>query len=323
MTRKVIFVGSVAFSGSTFMAMTLANDPRGYALGEPNSWLRPTQPHHHRLVCSCGDPHCTIWQDAKTVGETGLYDLIFGRYPEVEFIVDSSKNPLWIRSQSQGLKKRGIQVRNILVWKTPLESAQSWKKRGRLEDWERAWVNYHRLYLTLIDDWRAVEYRTFVQGTDCLRDVCDYLEIPFFEEKPRYWEKVHHVIGGSVTAKIHLLERGGAEYQASLSNRPREMEDAAGDAHRTVYYREVQDMDLHRFVERRVSASPRISDVVEALSANDVCAPQPHLQVPVSLRMPRGSVWLRKVKQTVMSRGSRLRYARSSHGRKPGVRSGA
>ncbi len=69
-------------------------------------------------------------------------------FPEVEFIVDSSKDPFWIRSQSENLRRKGIQAKNILIWKTPLEFAYSCQRRDHFEDWDGRWIDYHRRYFS-------------------------------------------------------------------------------------------------------------------------------------------------------------------------------
>src|SRR6266498_3705998 len=91
--KKVIFVGGTSFSGSTFFHLMLANDPKGFALGEIRSVFHPQRPDQINSVCGCGDPACTLWQQIRRNGENHVYETVFDLHPEVEFIVDSSKIP--------------------------------------------------------------------------------------------------------------------------------------------------------------------------------------------------------------------------------------
>ncbi len=143
--RKVIFVGGTAYSGSTLFDLTLGNDVHGFSCREVSAYFRPFRPHHVAPVCGCGDPQCGLWREIKAGGEEQLYQTILDRLPNVEFIVDSSKDPLWIRSQVRNLARQRIETKHILIWKTPLEMAASWAKRGHSASWERAWVSYHQL----------------------------------------------------------------------------------------------------------------------------------------------------------------------------------
>jgi hypothetical protein len=82
--KKVIFVGSTPFSGSTFLHMILANDPKGFPTGEARFLAQPRGFHHVNPVCSCGDPNCTIWRDIYRGGPENVYETIFQLQPEVE-----------------------------------------------------------------------------------------------------------------------------------------------------------------------------------------------------------------------------------------------
>ena len=121
MQRRVVFVQGTAYSGSTFFHLMLANDPAGFACGEVHGLFRPHVDGHVNRICSCGDPQCQLWPQVLARGEEELYASIFSLRPEVRLIVDSSKQPFWIRTQNRRLARANIRYDNILIWKTPLE----------------------------------------------------------------------------------------------------------------------------------------------------------------------------------------------------------
>jgi hypothetical protein len=268
--RQVIFVGSTSYSGSTFLDMTLGNDPHGFSCGEVFALFHPTRPHHVNPPCGCGDPACNIWDRIRRNGPDHLYETIFNLFPQVRFIVDSSKDPFWIQSQVGNLQRQGNGSKHLLVWKTPLEIAHSFKKRGLANAWEKSWVNYHRLYNALIWPWRSIQYRRYVTEPALLEEICRYLNIPYFPGKERYWEKRHHLLFGNSSARIHLhtpdeLKQNHASIQYTDEER------AVAQAHyRHVYYQEVMDEELKRKVEQRIASSPVIQSLLALLSARDV-----------------------------------------------------
>ncbi|HDH57681.1 MAG TPA: hypothetical protein ENF16_03625, partial [Bacteroidetes bacterium] len=198
--KKVIFIGGTSFSGSTFLDMILANDPRGFSCGEVRALFHPWRPHHFNPECGCGDENCEVWRQVLQNGEKNLYETIFSLF-DVDFILDSSKDLFWIKKQMRYLGKQNVEVKNVLIWKTPLELAYSFKKRGRLKEWKKSWINYHRAYLTLIGPHLAVKYSDLTKDEKALIKICEYLEIPYFAEKIHYWEKTHHTLFGNTSAK--------------------------------------------------------------------------------------------------------------------------
>ncbi len=204
--RTVIFVGGTAYSGSTFFDMMLANDPRGFSCGEVHAFFRPFRPHHHHPPCGCGDHRCTLWGEIRNSGEARLYRSIFQQNPDTRFIVDSSKSLPWITAQAGRLAKAGIQVRHILIWKSPAQIARSFHKRGRGRRWTRSWANYHRLYFRLIPEYRTVNHFSLVDDPAVLEQACAYLGIGHFPGKAEYWNKRHHTLFGNTSAKIHTRD---------------------------------------------------------------------------------------------------------------------
>lgn len=212
-SRKVIFVGGSAYSGSTYLDMMLANSPEGFSCGEVNALFFPYRSHHLDPQCGCNNANCGLWKTLRAVDPDRLYEKIFDLLPKVRFIVDSSKDPLWIYDRSRHLKKLGVCVENVLIWKTLKEYYQSCAKRGEDAGWKRRWANYHRFYFSMVSDWFAVKYTDVATSDDILSLLCDRIAIPYFEGKRNYWEKEHHILFGNTSAKIHLYSEETDRYK--------------------------------------------------------------------------------------------------------------
>jgi hypothetical protein len=186
--------------------MMLSNTKKGFSVGEIYALFRPYRPHHFNPLCGCGDPKCTLWIKSRDAGENTLYKSIFEEFKDIEYIVDSSKDPLWINDQIINLSKQGIDAYNILIWKDPISFCASMIKRNR-KGGIKSWINYHRLYLTLIKKWIPISYQELAQNPSAsLRSLCTRTGINYQDGMNNYWEKQHHTIFGNDSAKIHLSE---------------------------------------------------------------------------------------------------------------------
>ena len=262
--KKVIFIGGTAYSGSTFTDMIIANDPGGFSCGEVKGLFYPFKNHHFKAKCGCGDAECDIWQKVLHEGVENLFASLFSMFPDIRYIVDSSKDPLWIKTQSEYLKRQGIQAKHVLIWKFPLEYASSFKKRG-LHGWERSWINYHRTYFAVINDTVAVKYNAFAKDKDgeTLKKLCEYLEIPYHDGKAEYWHKKHHTLFGNSSAKFHLYGKESQHYQRLLAQLKREQKE--GSTHQSIYYKEVIDQALVAETQHAMANHPAMGRIVDWL----------------------------------------------------------
>jgi hypothetical protein len=277
MNKKVIFVGGTSFSGSTFFHLTLANDPAGFAAGEVFHLFRPMRERHlpHVMVCGCGDPTCMHWDQVKKRGERNLYESIFELNPEVDFIVDASKNIVWIEEYTNHLERQGIQVQHVVIWKTLLEFAHSLNKKNRLQEGEglKDWTRYHRTFYSFLKDWRSVKYREYTQDqATVLNAVCRYLEIPYFDGKERFWEKSHHVLGGNPSSRIHLYRKDSVNYQNVQKHGVGTQGGlkVAETHHREVYYENPDQELLSHYVSRIREQSNHVSQIEDMLENRNV-----------------------------------------------------
>ncbi len=255
--KKVIFVASTSYSGSTFLDMTLGNDPAGFSIGEVNALFEPTKPHHYTPVCGCHQQTCTLWEQMRRLPVTRLYTAVFEKFPAVNFIVDSSKDPLWINKRIKELTGQGIDYRIALIWKSPLEIAHSFDKRGDYHNWQRSWVNYHRLLYTLQPaNWTTINYSDYTSDPASLEQFCQSLDIPYFPGKERFWEKTHHLLFGNHSARKHLIQSHKDNQQAESMNN-----------FQTIVHTPVQDSALETRVAADMQTNPVIGQIQSILES--------------------------------------------------------
>lgn len=263
----VIFVAGTSYSGTTFFHMILGNDPHGMALGEIRWLFDPNHPRHLKMRCTCDDANCDLWRKFRINGESRLFESALGSRAGLRFVVDSSKNPFWIARHTKLLSQQGIATKHVLIWKSPQEFYASMKRRGRTTGWDTDWLDYHRLYFKLIQDWRAVPYAALVSDPRVLQATCEWLGIPHWEEKTRYWEQVQHIFGGNQTSRFHLYadEKSKTELRHTF-------DENRGHQHRRIYYStpEAQSISLNSLLQER--RADELHAMSEVLASHDVRA---------------------------------------------------
>ncbi len=281
MAKKVIFVIETRFSGSTFFHLTLANDPKGFAVGEVKSLFRPTRAHHRRSVrsCQCGDPSCDLWDRAEKNGMDRLYESIFDIHPEVDFIVDSNKDILWTQHHTSRLAKQGIEVKIILIWKTLIEYAHSLQKRSYpLENDLPLWIRFHRNFYSFFNHFGALKYKNYTENhKTTLQETCNYLGIPYFEGKEQYWEKKHHSLRGNSSAKLHQYSKDSPGYQKVVQRSSGGVHgtdiSVSEEHHRTIFYDNPNEKLLNHYIDEVRKKYPNSDQIEEMLISRDIGNP--------------------------------------------------
>lgn len=226
-TKKVIFVGGTAYSGSTLLDMVLANDPKGYSLGEIYALFKPWRKHHFEEIEKLKKDN--IWSNIISNGTDKLYLSLFKYFPNIDFFVDSSKNPIWIRKQSEILRKQDIRIFNVLIYKNPEELAHSFDKRNELDNLERSIKTYYSLYFNLIDNFIPVSYKGIIEKSVYLERLCHILDLNYFETKIKFWLKNdYNTFFGNNRTRVHTsqLQSLGVEKVSNLDS----------EGKKTIYY---------------------------------------------------------------------------------------
>jgi hypothetical protein len=305
MVKQVIFIGGTSFSGSTLLDMILANDPAGFSCGEVQALFRPWRSHHFHPECGCGDKHCNIWKTIRKQGENNFAMSVSQLFPQTEFAVVSGKDPFWIRSMTTVLRKRNVTATNILIWKSPMEFAYSLRKRNRLENW-KDWINYHRLYFTLIPDWKSLQYSDLTKDTESLKKACEYVGIPYFEGKEQYWNKTHHTLFGNPSAKIHLHAKDSLAFAKNkdiLIRKATANERSISESHKSIYHHNLSARSFEEGVEDNYGSDKYSNDIVKLLKGNDVGLGHGRRKGVESLKINRVGLEIRKIIKAIRVRG--------------------
>jgi hypothetical protein len=319
--NTVIFVGGTSYSGSTFFDMILSNDPEGFSCGEVSALFNPYRHHHVDPICGCGDDNCNIWKEIYKGGEQQLYANIFRRLPNVKFVVDSSKNPFWIDYQSKNALRAGIDVKHILIWKTPLEFALSVKKRKVIQNlgkWEDLWINYHRDYLALGNEFRSIRYRDLACDETALQSICNYIGMHYNSNKKNYWDKAQHTLFGSNSARVHLSSTNYKSGALSVASAPMESSDLNSEttkpilvSHRTIYYNKVDDLELKRMVDEIIAKRNIINSIEVELKKRDIQNEVFSGSVKSGLKAPALLFLIKKYRFYMLNRYYKYKYALS------------
>lgn len=272
--KKVILIGGTSYSGSTLLDLMLSNDKAGFSCGEIYALFIPSRIDHLRPHCICGDPSCDIWETIGKLGKNNCYEVLFSKFSDLKFIVDSSKDFIWIRDQSHNLSRRKIAFENLLIWKTPAEFALSCLKRGKLSSWRDSWVNYHKRYLTVVDNFIAVPYSELTADTESsLENICRKIDIPYFKGKEAYWQKKHHTLFGSISARLHLYEKNAAGYNTIKDEIGRHQiksqftKTDGREIHRTIYREDYSNDDIRQSVDKHISKDHELGKILEILES--------------------------------------------------------
>jgi len=249
--KKVIFVLSTSWAGSTFLDLMLGNGSDCFSCGELINLFR----NKGRIVCStCYGPprsktepsgphpiYCDIWKKVYENGRKRIYDTLFSLFPNVNVIVESSKSDLWFREQKRNIEDR-FEVHTVVIYKHPLNFAYSGMQKYpnvRDCDWMWEWRECNSKFFP--HDPIFVSYKDLCENpSGTLRKLCDKLDIEYFDGKELFWNREsHHMINGSWTAKIHLYTKDSDLFNECLHSLERIHGDKAEyrvNAYRTISY---------------------------------------------------------------------------------------
>jgi hypothetical protein len=135
------------------------------------------------------------------------------------------------------------------------------------------WANYHRLYWTLVADFKTYAYARLARDPQSLIYVCEYLGIDYFAGKENYWEKEHHTLFGNTSAKIHTHSKEDEQYaqeQEELVSETETVRSEIGQRHRSIYY-QVDDLNEDELMLRSRRKKLLVSLIKDELIERDVC----------------------------------------------------
>lgn len=197
--------------------LILGNHPKAFSLGEVSAWFRPYRHHHFHIICSCKDPECP-WPELKNV-QAHMFHLKCFEILNINVLVDSSKSLPWVIDNNLWASGNKIPVYNLLLFKDPISFFYSFWKRGVSFEKSRKneYLKYYGRFFQAGLPFVSLNYNKFVaEPAKVLHEICETLDLPYFEGKERFWEKEHHHLFGSMGIRKQV-EQGVSEIRSTES----------------------------------------------------------------------------------------------------------
>lgn len=233
-----VFVTSPSLTGTTMLSLILGSLKEAFNCGEP-AYL-----FHHRwqdLDLAWSDfrqnyADRDFWAAVQAEGFERFFPAVHDR-TGAKLIIDSS-NEQWEKfglPQREILPRHGFGVRDILVWKTPLEQSYSYYKRDRdvMEWFDKRWVRRLQLFFERVEDPIVVRYRDVAQHPDSiLGQICDKLGVAYDPAIKEFWRPPQQCLFGNrgVVEELHqawetgVHPRGGIVYDDGWKDLPAEVQ---------------------------------------------------------------------------------------------------
>jgi hypothetical protein len=196
--ENLIMVCGASRSGTTMLDLMLGNSERAFSCGEIYALFRPYRTHHFDPDCSCGTKPCPVWSKLGAVNEKQFHSAALAQ-ANIEHVIDSSKDLNWVLDSNRWASRQSTPVKNVLLWKRPIDLAYSHWKRGRpIDYYRRAFLNYYERFLDLKLPFVAVSFEELVDAPGpMLKKICDYTGVEWHEGQEEFWNKQHHHLFGS------------------------------------------------------------------------------------------------------------------------------
>lgn len=241
-----------------------------------NALFHPVKTHHIDPICGCGIIKCPEWDGIKRSGKKKVYQNIFDRHPEINTIIDSGKDPEWIKEQARNLEVQKIDVKHLIIWKTPYEFAFSLSKRGKEDRWNDLWAEYHLRYFSVVKEFHSVKSSTLIENpATILPVICKQLGITYIEGQEDYWNKRHHTLFGSAASRIHLHASSSSEFKRlekfitrKESNGQKKFFDI--NKYRTIHFKKIREDSLKQDILEEIKNNRVANTICDWLVEFDI-----------------------------------------------------
>ena len=200
-----IAIGGMSFSASTVTSYVLGSLPGCANLGESH-WLTDLSKSGERFYCVHCGTKCEIWNEdfraALTADNSGWYSKLAERVNSMR-VISSDKAPVFL-DRLDPERKYDL----LVLYKPPELHARSYVAKMRefgtpfrIEAYLDQWSKFYSKYLNEFD----VRGRKLIVDVQQLYQnpghgfgrICSALGLEFLPEGLRYWEKLHHAMGGN------------------------------------------------------------------------------------------------------------------------------
>ena len=240
--KTIVHIISFSHSGSTLLGNILGAHSKILHIGE---LAHPVKDNHAIICRECLEKECPIWGNQITVEDLHkeynyctqsntkmsklqslifklkqnpvgkIYSKLFNGNPNIEFIIDGSKNIPWSKYQSK--HKKNFQFKFIFLSRNPKAVIASPKRKYKhAVDWQIKnllrkldWMN------EFFEQWHEtqkikIRYEDLILNFDMeVRRICKFLAVPYEQNMMHFNEYPHHLIGGNVAGYIQKDKNKG------------------------------------------------------------------------------------------------------------------
>lgn len=188
------------------LSLMLANGASAIACGELAGWYRVARYRNNARLPE-------FWRFLEEVEEQNCHSAIF-KYLNVDVIIDSSKSIDWIIDTVKYGKVNNFKIVNLLIFKHPIDQVYSaWKRNQSVYASLFRYVLYHaRMIYWSGLDFVTVDYDVLVSNpAKYLKNICDFVRIPYFAGKEKFWRGNYPpILGSNENVKRQLMRKASS-----------------------------------------------------------------------------------------------------------------
>lgn len=228
-------------SGSTLLGLVLGSHRRCFYIGEGAKvrYLGDESRPERKRVCKLCGPGCAVWSRFEWDRTRPLYAQIAAHVGR-DVLVDSTKNPKWIRARVEETRAAGGRPHLVLLLRdgravinSRLRKYPDRDAEQQIRDWMAQIERGRELFEQFEGPRLELRYETFATRPEqACRRLCELLQIEFESSMLRFQSYDHHPLGGN----------NGTQYQVARSRHedPGDAFVSLGDRSRE-YYEEHED----------------------------------------------------------------------------------
>ncbi|MGF1467992.1 MAG: sulfotransferase [Sandaracinaceae bacterium] len=218
MNRRLVAIAGAGHSGSTLLGLVLGSHPSVVYAGEAKKSRflgDPKKPLRKRVCKLCG-PDCPVWSRIEARPAPDVYEAL-SRLTGAPTVVDSTKDPAWIREGRRLADRAGIAHRLLFLQRDGRAVVNSRLRKDRGADpddlirrW-RARIEATRALVAEHPD-RSLEVRYEALATEpraTVRRICAFLGLDFDERMLSYEAADHHPLGGNTGTQSVVARAAG------------------------------------------------------------------------------------------------------------------
>jgi len=258
---KIIFVCGVFHSGTTLLDVMLgAGDDFILSCGEIM--------HYNNI--SDSSPYKKI---EKAIKDDSFTYNLFSEVCDKDLIaiVDSSKNPDWIRKQV--FRHKNEEIYGIIIYKHPVEQYYSYYKRNKSFSYFKVLYKWYSEYLSIFEFPIVVYYKDLCKYPQkVLKKLCHVLGLRYFHGKEYFWNFKEPVyFSGCREILLNFLDKSKPIYRNNVEdlikkqNRFIEDKDFILNHYRTIYYNNSWEMYFSDKEKQKILNTKEINEVFKKL----------------------------------------------------------